>query len=170
MVARVPPAVRLVMVLCRDCALRAVTACTLTPAQIDPVTWQIRRRSKNGRSISVPTTLRVREILRFAVQQCEPDQFLTQALGCRSDTGADVYTHVRRSILNAKRALNIRGNWTLHDLRRTAARQLYDRTHDLRLVQALLGHAHLAYTLWYLNDPTTELSPELMEHDYVREA
>jgi integrase len=55
--------------------------------------------------------------------------------------------------------------WSMHDLRRTAARQLYDRTKDIRKVQRLLGHASPVATWWYIGNngqPLTaaELEPE----------
>jgi site-specific recombinase XerC len=43
------------------------------------------------------------------------------------------------------------GGWTWHDLRRTAARQIYAATGDLRDAKDLLGHRHLSTTLIYLH-------------------
>jgi integrase len=44
---------------------------------------------------------------------------------------------------------------TLHDLRRTQANNVYDRTRDLRCVQAALAHRNLRSTLHYLDRPAT---------------
>jgi site-specific recombinase XerC len=38
-----------------------------------------------------------------------------------------------------------------HDLRRTTAVAMLRATHDLRDVQAILGHKNLTSTMWYLD-------------------
>lgn len=93
----------------------------------------------------------------------EPGQYLVNALGGKGDTRRKLYENSNHAINKLKRDLKITGKWTLHDLRRTAARELYDNTRDLRLVQALLGHANLAQSLWYLSDATHTLTADHLE-------
>ena len=50
---------------------------------------------------------------------------------CRKKSGIDITLHP-------------------HDLRRTAAVELYERTHDIFAVQRMLGHTSIATTAWYL--------------------
>ncbi len=65
--------------------------------------------------------------------------------------------------IRLRRALGITRAIRAHDLRRTTARQVYDHTRDLRLVQALLGHSDLNSTLWYLQADTTEVPVSTLE-------
>ena len=62
------------------------------------------------------------------------------------------YQALSKTFGRLKRRLGITRKLTPHDLRRTTARQVYAITRDLRTVQALLGHAELSTTLWYLQD------------------
>ncbi|WP_446745657.1 tyrosine-type recombinase/integrase [Silvibacterium acidisoli] len=160
---KAPGWLKLTLLLTRYCALRATTALTLTAADINTETWHIRRRTKAQMSISIPCGPRVREMLRFALHMAEPGQYLVNALGGKGDTPGKLYENSNHAINKLKRDLKISGKWTLHDLRRTAARELYDNTRDLRLVQALLGHANLAQSLWYLSDATHTLTADHLE-------
>lgn len=166
---KAPGWLKLILLLTRYCALRATTALTLTAADVDQQTWHIRRRTKAQMSISIPCGPRVREMLRFALHMAEPGQYLVNALGGNGATRKQLYDNCNHAINKLKRDLKIHGKWTLHDLRRTAARDLYDNTHDLRLVQALLGHANLAQSLWYLSDATHTLTAEHMEQSARKE-
>jgi integrase len=52
----------------------------------------------------------------------------------------------------------------MHDLRRTLAIRTYNRNHDLREVQRVLGHASLGTTLKYLKHfEHADLAPMLNE-------
>jgi len=50
-----------------------------------------------------------------------------------------------------------------HDLRRTAAVAMLEQTHDIRTVQALLGHTDLKTTLWYLDHDSVKVDRETLE-------
>jgi integrase len=69
----------------------------------------------------------------------------------------------RRTFQKVKKELGITRKLTPHDLRRTTAVLAYQTTRDLRTVQALLGHADLAHTLYYLDHHNTPVSPALIE-------
>ena len=58
---------------------------------------------------------------------------------------------------SAKKKAGIRAKWTLHDLRRTAARKLYATTGDIRQAQKFLGHGSINATMWYLSDPQIQV-------------
>lgn len=163
MLSHAPGWLRLELLLARFCALRASTALTLKASDVDTQTWHIRRRTKAQMSISIPCGPRVREILRFAIHLAKPGQYLVNALGGNGATLKQLYDNCNHNLLKIKRDLQIVGTWTMHDLRRTAARDLYNTTHDLRLVQALLGHANLAQSLWYLTDATHTLTADHLE-------
>ena len=47
------------------------------------------------------------------------------------------------------RAAGIQRHYTIHSLRHAFATRLYEQTHDIRLVQRALGHAHITTTEVY---------------------
>ena len=57
---------------------------------------------------------------------------------------------LRENFKKLKEKCGIERDLRPHDLRRTTAKAMYDLTHDLRAVQALLGHSQMSSTLWYL--------------------
>src|SRR5208337_405794 len=88
---------------------------------------------------------------KLAIEQ-NPDLPILQTLG--SQTHSERYLTKKLAALKLKAGVTNQG--TIHDLRRTCARELYDKTHDLRLVQQLLGHRNLSSTLAYIGITTTE--------------
>ncbi len=67
------------------------------------------------------------------------------------------------AFIRLRRQLGITRRIHAHDLRRTTARNVYDKTKDLRLVQALLGHSDLNSTLWYLQDNLVNVQVSTLE-------
>lgn len=67
------------------------------------------------------------------------------------------------AFVRLRKSLGITRKLTPHDLRRTTARNVYDKTKDLRLVQALLGHSDLNSTLWYLQDNLVNVEVSALE-------
>ncbi|MDF3313606.1 tyrosine-type recombinase/integrase [Rhodococcus sp. T2V] len=62
-------------------------------------------------------------------------------------------------------------NWTLHDLRHTAAyRMARDPQMTLTDVQWVLGHAHLSTTQLYINAPVEDMIAEVLAHHDRRAA
>ncbi len=133
------------MLFARDAGIRIGTIVRIKPDNIDTSTWTIRRRTKGGGQVEVPMTMRLREAVNAALALAKPTQTLLEALGLWAEE--DPYRSMMRALQKAKKQAECRLPWTFHDLRRTKARELYDRSHDLRKVQALLGHRHMAYTL-----------------------
>jgi integrase len=75
------------------------------------------------------------------------------------------YGSVTNWLLEAKKRAGVTAPWGFHDLRRTAARALYERTHDLRKVQRLLSHANMQQSCWYLGASGIDLSPADLERE-----
>jgi len=69
-----------------------------------------------------------------------------------------------RAMFNRANAV-LGANWTLHDLRHTAAyRMARDPQIPLTDVQWVLGHAHLSTTQRYLNPVTQDVVAELLAY------
>ena len=154
-------AMRLMLLLCRDAALRTGTAAKVRACHIacEGEQMYIRRESKIGNWTNTPVTPRLREMLTAAVKLAAPDQTLVCALD-NSEHLTD--NSIRKRILTAKRKaaakLGVSMEWELHDLRRTTARRLYDATGDLRKVQRLLTHQQASTTLVYLTGAEAPLT------------
>jgi site-specific recombinase XerD len=85
----------------------------------------------------------------------------------RSPHGPLTYSATRRMLQRANAALGTQ--WTLHDLRHTAAQRMID---DPRLsltdVQWVLGHAHLTTTQIYVRPREGEVVARILDHQRTR--
>jgi integrase len=69
------------------------------------------------------------------------------------------YDHAYKQLQRGLELAGLPPDYTFHDLRRTMAEKAYAVTHDLRVVQSLLGHDALYSTAYYLQRPlNTNLS------------
>lgn len=152
-----PPWVRWCIWLAWDCALRAGTCTEVKPGDISG--QYLRRTTKRGAATNLPLTPRLIALAEAARHIATPGQTVTQALGQRQTSPELRYWSLRKYLIRTQKRLDLPSRWTMHDLRRSAAHDLYDRTADLRKVQALLTHAALSHTAWYLHAEHTELQP-----------
>lgn len=148
---------RLFLLMCSDLGIRSGTAVTLSPANYNRQTREIRFRTKYDEKVSLPATAELAAILD-ACDLDSPLPFITQtrreeepraARRMVSDTVDPRRLRKELRILRAR--LGMEKRIIPHDLRRTTAVALYRRTQDLRKVQALLGHRNLQSTFWYLD-------------------
>jgi integrase len=155
-----PPA-QLAMLLAHEAGLRAGSISRITRQNCDFERRWLRGRTKGGANYSVPMTARLYERLLFACAGAEPTEPLLHAVSYRhqASTVQELAYHIRQT----KRRAGIETEWTLHDLRRSAARRVYDRTRDVRKVQRLLSHKNLSTTMWYLGDAGTDIDAADLE-------
>ena len=160
MLAVADPALKLMLLLCRDAALRAATAYSINASHI--VKGRIHVKTKNYGSIIVPLGEKLSKLVSAAVAISKSTaQPLVQALGAPGGPGHAGAMHHR--LKRAKERAGVTSVWSFHDLRRTAAQALYEKSRDLRTVQSLLGHKQLGNTLRYLNAARVELTPEMLK-------
>jgi site-specific recombinase XerC len=155
-----PPAA-LAMLLAQEAGLRAGAIASLCRHNLDFKEGVMRGKTKGGANYNVPMTARVRERLLWVAAQAEPEEPLVAAISYRrgAQSVRDLDYHVRQ----AKRRAGVDSAWTLHDLRRSAARRVYERTRDVRKVQRVLSHKNLSTTMWYLGDGGTDVKVEDLE-------
>jgi integrase len=155
-----PPALGIMLRLAREAGLRFESARTLTAAQIDLAGRTINLRGKGKRNVCVPISRALeKELRRYVNMKKPPDWPLTgYARGGKAPNRSAIASAMHK--LRKRCGLSV---WGLHDLRRTAARRLYERTRDLWKVRAFLGHESLTTTLWYLGNRTAGLGPEDLE-------
>jgi integrase len=113
--------------------------------------------------VCLPVTNELAEMLN----QCDQSSrlpFITQVRRrtnpyCASTQKNDVTDihELRKELRELRAKLGIDKRIILHDLRRTAAVELYRRTRDIRVVQAFLGHRSLQSTIWYLDNEIVQI-------------
>ena len=159
LIAAAKPGLRLMILLCSDLALRHRTARNLAPCHYDRERRAIATNTKAGRVIMLPVTEQIAALL--ATCQHEGPQSSTPFVTMLG--GPSCRDAINKQFRQLRQRLNIDRRITFHDLRRTTAYRTYEITKDLRLVQALLGHANLNTTLHYLDHHITTVPRELLE-------
>lgn len=167
-----PPYLLMWVLLCSDCAIRSGAATAIGNSHYDPIARTVSIKTKYGSTQTLPVT----EAIAALASQC-PHPTLpwmsqlprgeVRRKNCTVHMGPLLAPYKQPALAMAWAALLHRCGITRriipHDLRRTTARAVYSHTHDLRLVQALLGHSHLAHTAWYLQDALTPVPRETLE-------
>ena len=161
--AGTPPWFRCFILLCFDCGLRRAEALRCAPIHYSEEQGTISIEVKKKRKQICKVTDELKQILALAPKTDDPSKsFMTLLRG-------DPYPALSKKTLQFwwdkyKKLSGIAGGVNSHDLRRTAATQLYLARHDLILVQKFLGHAHPVTTLRYLaHAGNLELKPIVEE-------
>lgn len=135
------PWLRAAIYLCSDTALRSGEALALRPEQIRE--GQITFTGKGQVSRSIPLSERAAKLIS---ETPEGEGTILSRLAAKR---IDKYT-LSRAWLRLKKKAGVRLELRMHDLRRTTATKAYRETHDLFVVQQLLGHRNLISTLSYI--------------------
>lgn len=153
--AAAEPWLRLMLLLCEDTAIRSGTAQRLSPEHYNQNEGTFNFTTKMGEKLTLPTTEEITSLLdQCSLDSSEP--FVRQ-LWQQTHRDSDTTTHTRplprynSEFVKLRKSIGITRKLTFHDFRRTAAVGMYELTHDLRDVQALLGHRSLQSTVWYLD-------------------
>lgn len=136
------------VLLCSDLALRNATAASICPENYNEETGSITYKTKFGTWQILPVTDEIRAL--FAKAPRDTPRSLPYVAALHPNRRI-CKTWIGQKFAYVVRAAGITRKLTAHDLRRTTAMRVYDMTHDLRMVQAVLGHKQLATTLYYLD-------------------
>jgi integrase len=104
----------------------------------------------------VPVSARLASL--FAIAPAGPVPIVASLAGVPSISYGSARLHFVALCADA----GISPGYTLHDLRRTIARELWDATRDLREVQSLLGHSSPKTTLHYLAGEVFSVTPSAL--------
>jgi len=146
--------------LCSDLAIRAGTAIKISPHNYDKGKRELRFNTKFGDKQTMPVT---EEIAQIFAQVEKRSDTVTPYVQQLSRGGHMTLMAMQAKLRKLRKKLKITKQITFHDLRRTTAVEAFDITKDLRVVQALLGHRHLAATLHYLDHDTTPVQVSMLE-------
>lgn len=156
------PMLQLALMLAREAGLRRGTIARFSRSNCNFDRNEVFGRSKAYTSYTVPMTSRLRERLMWAcAMAADADEPLLAQYN--RNRRPPHYNSLDTELMRLRRRVEGLGHWGLHDLRRTAARALYSRCHDLRKVQSFLGHAAPQQTLWYLGNAGGQLTIDDME-------
>ncbi|MGB2590529.1 MAG: tyrosine-type recombinase/integrase [Candidatus Acidiferrum sp.] len=155
---RVPQWMRLFILLCADLAFRFAEARTAPLEAYDRERKTLTLKVKGGDTHTLPVT----EELRAIIESIPPGQDTALPM-LEILAGKPIRKHaILYEWRKANLAAGLPANLRPHDLRRTAATNLWAITKDARLVQQLLGHKSLHATARYIVDLTpTDLRPLL---------
>jgi integrase len=136
---------RVFLLLTRTLAMRKSEAIAITPENLNPQSNRLTFHRKMEGTSHIPLTPELSTIFAQCAQ-IAPTQPVVQTLAGFLPCDNTLYRQWQR----AKKRAGITRSLTFHDLRRTAAEQVYNRTRDLRICQRLLGHRNLRSTLNYI--------------------
>lgn len=176
LLAAASPCLHLWILLCSDAAIRSGTAVKIAPEHYDRQRRELTFLSKKGSKVNIPVTDELAETLETCNLHSRVP-FMTQ-IKDRTRRKAGAVRHgdvldagpLRHEFKLLRESLGITRKLVLHDLRRTAAVNLYRNTRNVRLVQTLLGHRSLPSTIWYLDndlEPIERSELEAIKHPYI---
>lgn len=153
LLAAATPALRFFLLLCADLGLRHRTAARISLSNYNPHLRALSFTTKGNVRQTLPVTTEIADII--------------EGLPKNSDRYAPIVNLLRpwrpghipgpsprftKQWKTLKRKTNTRPELRIHDLRRTLAEDVWTATHDIRAVQAQLGHRSPTTTARYLAD------------------
>jgi len=159
LLAAARPGLRCYILLCSDLALRSGTAATICPNHYDAQARTISFSTKYNAKLTLPVTAELAQIFALATGPADVPYVAQLGVATRRVKGKSLSGELSR----LRRAIGVTHRLTSHDLRRTTAVKVYEHTHDLRTVQAVLGHKNLQTTLIYLDHRNTPVNLDLLE-------
>jgi integrase len=157
------PMLQLAMLLAREAGLRHAAIMQFTQCNCNFETKTVSGKTKADSSYTVPMSKRLYERLLFACAGANHAEEPLLAQWNRNRKPPH-YNSLTCALSRAKKLAGVPGTkWGFHDLRRTAARALYETTHDIHKVQGFLGHVSPQQSWWYLGNAAAGLTSEDME-------
>jgi integrase len=155
------PGMRLFLLLTSTLALRFSECLNLKPADWNRENHTISFRKKGGDQLQLPLTNEIENLLAIAPDHGDAgESFLSRLIPKRH---GDLAIRVRQEWTKLRKKAGVDRSLHPHDLRRTAAVTLYELTHDIRVVQQVLGHTNLSTTAWYLQHADAEKIRPIVE-------
>jgi len=166
------PRLRFFLLLCADLGLRHRTAARINLANYNPELHALSFYTKGNVHQTLPVTGELRRILEAIPRTADrhtPIANLLPRNKREQTTGPNPRFTKQWTALKSR--VGIRADLRVHDLRRTLAEDVWNATHDIRAVQAQLGHRSPTTTARYLADRITlqDLQPIMQKVQQLRE-
>ncbi len=162
------PALRFFLLLCADLGIRHRTAARMSLENWQPATSSLSFTTKGNTHQTLPVTPEIEDTIK-RLPTTSPRNVPIVAL---LHTGRPMGPNPRmlKRWWKLKEKLGIRDELRIHDLRRTVAEDVWEATHDLRIVQAQLGHRSPTTTARYLANKISlqDLQPVLAKVQAAR--
>ena len=141
--------------------MRAETAIQIAPQHYDKGRNTLTFATKFGTMQVMPVTSELQALFATVPEDANP---LTPYVLLLHPRKKIVTCSLRAALYRAMKKAGIARRITPHDLRRTTATEVYaTSSHDLRLVQSVLGHKHMSSTLHYLDHRNTPVPLAALE-------
>lgn len=163
------PALRFFLLLCSDLGLRHKTAARISLGNYNRELQSLTFTTKGN----VHQTLPVTPALAIEIESMPAQDTVTPIVNLiRGLPRSAPVPRFTKQWDRLKRQLSIRPELRIHDLRRTLAEDVWNATHDLRAVQAQLGHRSPTTTARYLANRVTlqDLEPVMRKVQAIRAA
>jgi integrase len=170
LIAAADPALRFFLLLCSELGIRHRTAARMTLANYDPATRALRFTTKGNTHQTLPVTEEIAATITALPATSDRTTPIVKLLHQGRPMGNN--PRLLKRWWKLKRKLGIRDELRIHDLRRTVAEDIWEATHDLRPVQAQLGHRSISTTARYLANrlQLQDLQPVLQKMQAMRAA
>ncbi len=165
------PAFRFFLLLCGDLGLRHRTAAKICAANYNPHLRALSFYTKGNVHQTLPVSAAIAEVIEKLPPGTDRQEPIVNVLrGHRPGTPPGPAPRFTKQWKALKKRAGIRAELRIHDLRRTLAEDVWNATHDLRAVQAQLGHRSPTTTARYLADRITlqDLKPILRKVQQLR--
>jgi integrase len=171
LLAAAPPHLRFFLLLCADLGLRHRTASSIALRNYNPQLRCLHFTTKGGVQQHLPITPAIADVIAGLPKDADPTQPIISLLRPpRPGTPLGRRPRLTKQWAKLKQRAGVRPDLRIHDLRRTVAEDIWEATHDLRAVQAQLGHRSPTTTAQYLANRVTlaDLQPVLERMQALR--
>jgi integrase len=171
LLAAASPALTFFLLLCADLGLRHRTAARITLANYNPELRALAFYTKGNVHQTLPVTAELMRILESLPRTADRHTPIVNLLrNPRPGQTPGPNPRFTKQWKTLKSRANIRADLRIHDLRRTVAEDVWNATHDIRAVQAQLGHRSPTTTARYLADRITlqDLQPIMRKVQQLR--
>ena len=173
LLAAATPRLRFFLLLCADLGLRHRTATRIALSNYDRATRSLSFTTKGNAHQTLPATREIADTIETLIRDGADEHTpIVTLLRPAKQPGHPPGPNPRfaKAFDKLKTQSRIRRELHIHDLRRTAAEDVWEATKDLRLVQAQLGHRSPITTVRYLANRINlkELAPVRDAVDQMR--
>ena len=182
-----PTWMKAIIYFARGLGMRRAEITHLTPANFDPENAGLNFKRKMGGTSNLPVSPQLQNLIQFAAS-IDPHERIVYTLGLPRSQRSPFTIGDGREKEHEEDAMNsmITDHWRrllkkagvnrslhIHDLRHTAATEVFNKTKDLRTAQQLLGHTSMHSTMRYiapLKDDTLREQLKTINHEWLYKA